>query len=198
MVIGVDLDEVLAEYLSAFISFHNDTYGTALQYDDFYTYKLWMVAKFTREETMKRIHEFHRTDYFKNIQPVEGAIAALSTLKARGHKLIVISSRQSNIESQTKEWLNLFFPGVFSKVYVLNNFGDVHGIYRTKSSVCKELGVDIMIEDAVDYAKECACADTRVILLDKPWNRLMEESPFIVRTSSWTQVLEHISEAVSQ
>lgn len=36
--IGVDLDEVLAAFLRAIIQFHNDAYGTELQYEDFHSY----------------------------------------------------------------------------------------------------------------------------------------------------------------
>jgi len=63
---------------------------------------------------------------------------------------------------------------------------------RTKSSVCKELGIDIFIEDAPVYAKNISEAGIPVILIDAPWNR-ETSGELITRVYSWDEVLDTIA-----
>jgi len=41
--IGIDIDEVLAHFLEAYISFYNEKHGTSFKRGDFFSYKFWEV-----------------------------------------------------------------------------------------------------------------------------------------------------------
>lgn len=96
MRIGIDLDDVLAEFLEALIAYHNERYGTTLRTEDFMVYRFWEVWGGTRDEAE----------------------------------------------------------------------------------------IDILIEDSVDYAKECADGKRKVLLFERPWNRLTQIPDNIIRVRS--------------
>ena len=189
MLIGVDLDEVLADLLSAFIRYHNEKYGTSLQREDFRSYDLWKAWGGTLEDAVQKVKDFYKTDYFRNINPVQGSIEVIDTL-SKTNELIVITSRPHYIRRETKNWIEHYFPEKFSKVYFVTNPYQP-GIYkRSKSDICAELGVNILIEDCLDYARECASRGTSVFLLDSPWNRSEELPSGVMRVKSWNEILE--------
>jgi len=43
MKIGIDLDEILAEFLTAAIQYHNNIYNTNFTKEQFHSYKFWEV-----------------------------------------------------------------------------------------------------------------------------------------------------------
>ena len=111
-VLAVDLDEVCGGYLPAYILFSNAVHGTELSLDDFDSYMFWQVPKArlaSREASIERVYEFHASKYFARIEPIPGARHALGILRER-FELHVVTSRQSDIEPQTREWVDRHFP----------------------------------------------------------------------------------------
>ena len=49
-----------------------------------------------------------------------------------------------------------------------------------------------MIEDNKDYACACAEKGIKVFLLEKPWNKIYEEHPNIIKINHLKEVLEQI------
>ncbi|MBI5229280.1 hypothetical protein HY991_04155 [Candidatus Micrarchaeota archaeon] len=190
MLIGMDLDEVLADFLSSVIKFHNTTYGTSLKREDFFSYNFWEVWSGTREEAIKKVYEFHKTHYFHEIQPVEGAVEGVRELKEE-HELVVITSRQYGIEKETRVWVQKTFPDAFSGVYFTNDFSKDGLRSKSKKDFCKELGIDLLVEDHLNYAKECVADGVRVLLLDCPWNK-RERPQKVSRVYSWKEIVERI------
>jgi len=191
MKIGIDLDEVLAEFVSAFLQFHNEKYGTKLNKNHFHVYEFEKVLGGTEEDAADKAYEFFGTHHFKNIQPSEGAKKATEKLAKAGHELFVITSRQSEVVEDTKNWLEANFPQTFKEVYfTANKYG------RTKSDiqkidVCKKIGVSLLIEDGLEFALSCAAEGINVLLLDRPWNQ-GELPKNIKRVSSWDEIFKEI------
>jgi len=50
IVVAVDIDEVLGQFLNSLIQFHNDTYGTHLKLSDFHSYEFHEIWGGTPEE----------------------------------------------------------------------------------------------------------------------------------------------------
>ena len=61
---------------------------------------------------------------------------------------------------------------------------------KTKGELCKDLNVDLMIEDDPKYAEDCALKGINVLLLDKPWNQNCIEHENIIRVKNWKEILE--------
>lgn len=191
MHIGVDLDEVLADFISALIDFHNYTYGTSFTKNDFHSYEFHEVWGGTREEAIQKVYDFHKTAYSENIQPVAGSIEGVESLKRNGYTLSIITSRQYDFIDLTKKWLRKYFPDKFSSMYFTNSHSQ-NGVTIKKSEICSRLNVDKLIDDRADNANECAMSGTEVFLLDYPWNRNVNLSPKVTRVKSWQELLTFI------
>jgi len=190
MKIGIDLDEVLVDFLPALIRYHNATYSTSLSRDDFFTYHYWDVWGGTVEEAIKKVCDFHQTPYFKELEPISGTQEAIGRLK-EGNELFIITSRQESIADATKDWVAKYFPGAFSDVFLTNQYS-LNGNKKTKKEYCELLGVEVLIEDQLKYALECLSRERRVFLLDCPWNKAKELPEGIKRVYSWQEIIETI------
>lgn len=184
-VIGVDIDEVLAEYVAGFLAFHNKKYGTKMTVDKVESYSFHKILQVSKEEILRRMNEFHATDEFKQIMPVPGAKKAIEKLP---HELIAITARSNNIEAHTKNWLDVHFSGRISEVHFARNVHIGEKTNRSKADFCREADVQLLIEDSLENAKECAMAGIKVFLLDRPWNQ--GELPLnVTRVKSWDEIV---------
>ncbi len=191
MKIGIDLDEVLADFLPALIEYHNATYGTFLAREQFQSYKFWEVWGGTREDAIQKVYDFHKTSYFKNIKPVVGSQEAVGILK-QNNDLVVITSRQDDVTKATKNWIAQYFSDIFSDIYFANHYSQ-NGGSTTKRQICDSAGIDLLIEDSPEYALECLDSRRKVLLLDCPWNKRSSELPHgIYRVNSWNDILNSI------
>ena len=80
MKIGIDLDEVTAEFLVALSKFYHAKSGKLFKKEDFFSYNFWEIWEGTREEAIRITDEFHNSDYFNKILPVEKAIDSINSL----------------------------------------------------------------------------------------------------------------------
>lgn len=192
MRIGIDIDEVIADSLSAIIAFHNETYKTAFKRDDFLSYKFWETWGGSKEEAIQKMQIFNDKGHVLTTRPIEGAFTALTSLKEQGHELFAITARSHRLVKQTEEWVSLHFPNIFREIRFGNTWG-MEGTTEKKSDICKHLSVSIMIEDDIDHAIDCARCGITVILLDCPWNQgLLPEH--VHRVFSWNEAIQLISE----
>ena len=192
MRIGIDLDEVVGDSITAIIRFHNEKYGTRLTKDDFYSYDFWKVWGGTRDEAIKKVMEFFASDAAWSIDPMAGSMKALMELKEKGHELFIITHRNNDIVGKTEEWLEKHFPRVFAGAHFGNAYS-FSGEGRKKSDICKELGVEVLVDDHMENVRDCASAGIRVLLFDQPWNR--QETtlpPGVERVLSWEEVVGKI------
>tara|TARA_Y100000034_G_C6878007_1_gene401825 strand:+ start:439 stop:1050 length:612 start_codon:yes stop_codon:yes gene_type:complete len=190
MLIAVDIDDVIAEFMDGFIQFHNEKYGTSLVKKDLVDYSFWRVLKEEREEGIKRIYNFIDSSNFKEILPAEGAFEVLNLLKEE-NELVIITSRPKSFTKQTEEWIKNHFPGIFSKIHFSYNRDIQKKGNKTKNKICEELKVDIFIEDSLEYSEECVSEGTKVLLLNKPWNQREELPHNLIRIQDWNEVLSH-------
>ena len=190
MKIGIDLDEILADFLSAIIKYHNLTYGTKLERGQFSSYGFWKTWGGTKEEAIQKVCDFYKTPFFKNIQPVSGAKKAISTLR-QNNDLFIVTSRHDDVIDQTMKWVEGHFPNTFTDIYFANNYFQ-GGASKTKVQICDEIGANILIEDSMEYALECVNSKRKVFLLDYPWNQCPELPQGISRFSSWDEIVQAI------
>jgi 5'(3')-deoxyribonucleotidase len=189
--IACDCDEVLAYFVPALARWHNETYGTRLDASDFHSYTFKDVWGGDHDETMSKMEMFFKTPYFKNIKPVENAFETLKRLRGR-FRFVVVTSRQHYLKTQTIEWINRHFPGIFEEILLGNHWtrSDDRSIKITKKEMCKKAGACVLIDDSTKYARQCALSLDHVILFGQyAWNRNVE--PFksnVHRVRNWSEV----------
>uniref|UniRef100_A0A7S1M5I9 5'-nucleotidase n=1 Tax=Alexandrium catenella TaxID=2925 RepID=A0A7S1M5I9_ALECA len=204
IVVALDVDEVLAQYLKAFIAYYNQKRGRNLQVKDFYVYHFWEVTGTDYDDTMEDIYDFHTTDIFRNIEPVPGSQAAVTALaKLPRVELHIVTSRQENIAEETCLWLGRHFPGVFKeeRIHIGNHYGR-SGPRISKSRICTEIGAGLLIDDSWEYCEELAKAGTPAVLFDLdgayPWSR--EEGmvhDLVTRVRDWGGAVDLVSKWAS-
>jgi uncharacterized HAD superfamily protein len=175
MKIAIDLDEVLNNDIDQVIAYHNNLYHTELKREDFFSYNFWEVWGGSKAEAVEKILAFYKTDFFKNIKPVPEAIELMKSLKERGDELYVVTGRPDEIVSETKDWIERYFPNMFTDIYNTNHFSLINQP-KTKSEICNMLSIKAIIDDNKDHALDCAEAGIKVFLLDCPWNKEVSHS----------------------
>jgi len=170
--IAVDNDDILFDFMSGLVLFHNEVYLTNFKKEDYFSYNFHEVWGGTREQATLKIAEFLESNYFKNIKPKEGAVEAMRFLKDKGHNLFVITGRQHFLTEKTESDIQIYFSGIFSGICFANTYGpDFSGVKIKKSILCRKVNSGIIIEDDLLHINDCASAGIRVIAQDNPWNQ---------------------------
>ncbi len=186
----MDLDEVLVDFIRPFITFYNRRYGTKLTREIFLSFNLSQIIGHKRELVDVRVDEFYNSEVFQTLNPVEGAKEVLEFLSEK-YELFIITSRPAHIKEKTAKWLERHFEKVFKHIHFsANEYIGVTG--KTKAEICKNLRIDLLIEDNLGYAMEAAKSGIKVLMFDTPWNQTDSLHPNITRVSSWKEVLEEL------
>lgn len=120
----------------------------------------------------------------------------VTALKAKGYRLVVVTSRQLVIKDATHDWLERNFPdGIFDEVVFGNHWGK-NGVKTSKLDLCKELNASVLIDDSLIYATEVAKEGIPALLfsLDNsyPWNQADELPRGVTRVTDWNAVVDQV------
>lgn len=202
IVVAVDIDEVLGNFVSALNRFIADRYSSNHSVSEYHVYEFFKIWGCSRNEADLRVHEFFKTPYFKKgIHPLPGAQRALYKL-ARLCKLSVVTSRQNAIKDHTIEWIEKHYPGLFDEIHFGNHFA-LNGESRPKSEICRSLGAKVLIDDNPRYAAECADVGINVLLFDYensyPWCKTesIDKHPLVTRVHNWEEVEQRLVSLVA-
>ena len=187
-VIGFDLDDVLMDFNEWLCFFHNTRYDSRLKKEDITSYFLEEIWQVSRDETIRRVHEFYHSIHHRMAQPVPGAVQAIQQLQI-DYKVVVITSRAENVSAQTHAWIENHFPSLAGSVHhATHSFFHAEGS-GTKGELCKKLGVEVFVDDAFHHIEEIAPKVKHVLLFDAPWNRACTSIPQNARrVYSWDEI----------
>jgi uncharacterized HAD superfamily protein len=192
--IGIDLDEVLANFHAAIMDYHNKVYGTFLKPEDFKTCLYNEVWGGTLQEAIQKVNDFYFSSYFSNISPISHSVSSVDIL-ARENELFIVTSRPNFLKEETERWLNQFFQDKFSGVfYSSNHYTKRKNCGKSKWQICKELEVSVLIDDSLDYVTQCPSTGIRGILFgDYPWNQNGNLPKNVIRVRDWKEALEQLT-----
>lgn len=189
MRIGIDIDEVLAEYIPKFIAWFKKIYGISLNLNDFKGYQLRDIINCSEEEESAVLNTFSQEEV-KYLEPIDGSKEIVSEL-ARNHKLYVVTARKPCDADIAIDWVNRNYPGCFLGI---NLCRDGDGRRIPKSVVCNSLGLDILIEDSLSHMQDCCEHGINVLLFGNyPWNQYEGALPErVYRVNNWLEVLKRV------
>lgn len=195
MIIGIDMDSVIAEIIRPIDLFHNRQYGTNISYHDHSSYDLRLYWNCTLDDMYKRIFEFYDSPEFKLTQPVPGSQKALTLLGVK-HELHLITARPYDIETQSRKWLDKYFPNTFKEIHHTNLISKGgKGMSIKKSEICRKMGATVMIDDHIDYILDCADNSIMSYLFPAPWNEGKTIShPHVKRVAGWEELVGLIND----
>ncbi len=189
MRIVCDMDDVLASLVDPFLRFENSQYGTSFTREDIKTYDFWEHIGCTKEEGVEKLDRFFATPAFANLPVVGGAIKGVGALS--DHELYIVTSRPKYTADVTRDWAERKFPNTFSDIKFSQTWTNPEA-NKGKSGLCKSLGAELIVEDCLAYASECAEKGIRAVLLDNPWNQ-GEELNGVIRVYSWAEAVSVIN-----
>ena len=180
--IWVDCDEVLSETMDEILKRWVFKWKNVKK-TDITSYFLWDIAKLwiTKEEWIEQFFSFFASDDFFETKPVEWALKKLKELKKQWHRLYVVTARAEQFKERTIERINIHYPWIFSDYLFMNQFKENE---VPKSKLCKDLWIELLIDDSVNNLLDINKEWIPWIVLDKPRNSRVEESELLKRAKN--------------
>src|SRR5262245_55661977 len=187
LVIAVDIDDVLAEHIEAFVMFSNSKYATDLKPEDYSDdwSDLWSDGD---DEVERRAIEFHSTE-IDNFGAIQEALPVLKALK-NDYRLVIVSARRKDTINRSFKWMDKNLYGVFEDVHFVHNWEPNNEV--TKADICKSIKADYFIDDLIRHCNLAAETGIKTILFDRVnWNQPEKIHQGVVRVQNWQEVMEY-------
>jgi len=186
--IGVDVDEVLCDFGTAFVSYFCvltgwKRPGLGLKHPN---YAVALDAP--EKEILAAVAAFYGEPVFRDLAPIEGSHDGIVALREFA-TLEIVSARPPTTRTATEGWLTRHHNDAFGAVH-LTGFAATGMIRQTKAEICEKRGITILIEDNPGYAMQCASRGIEVVLMRHFWNRHLEAGPFITPVETWTEAVD--------
>jgi uncharacterized HAD superfamily protein len=176
MIIGIDIDGVLANSEPAYRRTINRLFHLKLKQEDITFYKYEDAAGLTDTQMHLFWTTFYREGSWLKIKPIKGARKFLDKLKNAQHRIVIVTSRpQEYIKKETYQWLREHRMPYTELIFLAN-----HDSKHQAAWVCGHK-FDYFIEDYYEYALDLAQRGVKVLLVDYPWNRKEKAHPNIKR-----------------
>ena len=168
MIIGVDVDGVLADLHPEWLRRYNVEFDDGLVPEDI---THWDFHDIVKPECGKRIYEYlTMPDLYDKVLPVPGAMNGVQTLRRAGHRPVFVTSCVKGMTDAKWDWLEHW--------NLLDSASDLV-VAHDKSLI----NLPVLIDDAL-HNVNWARGD---ILFDAPWNR--SERAYPRRVRGWSEVL---------
>ncbi len=189
MRIGIDIDEVIVEFLQSYLKMHNKINNSNYAKNDFFSYCFEEILPESKEFCVELAMKFYEMPEFEKLNFVEGAKETINKLSGV-HELFFITARPEEVKESTVGFFKKYFPDLEAEILFS---GDFYGGNKNKSELCLETGVEVFVEDDPKYALSCAEKGIKILLMDKPWNKNCEHEN-ILRVKNWNEILEGLDE----
>lgn len=173
MIIGVDIDNVIADTEKELRRVLLETKGIRLNREDITNYSLNDIGGIDPETLRELLAMFNEGDVFSGLEVIDGASETLELLM-KAHRVELVTSRPEKLRLQTEAWL-------------ARNNVPYHELKFASHSKVNGVPYELFLEDQDNFARELAESGTFVLLFDAPWNRHVEHEN-IDRVYSWEDV----------
>jgi 5'(3')-deoxyribonucleotidase len=178
---GVDLDDVVCEYVRGLLDFYNHTHFDRVTYNQITDFKLQRTFSKTPtfEAVMALMGHFSHHDYFRKLPTVPGAIPGLRMLDLK-YDVHLITARDERSAEDTYQWFHR--NGYFPK--------NIH-FTKEKGLKAKELNLVAHVDDAIHNLDSIIqhSPETKPILYSRPWNA---HSKAYDRVHHWQGLIEKL------
>ena len=192
-VIAVDIDDVIADSTETLRIIVNTRTGANLESGH---YKVPMGSYWGYYERIWRSHDVDIT--YRELEEemeidqshvplLSGASFAIGELSSK-YDIVIITSRPPEWEPKTKDWLMTNFGDVFVSLHFTQQGEEK----KTKGQICKDLGVDYLIDDNPEHCQSALGEGVEAILFgDYGWHHKAPKG--LVKCEDWQSVLEYFN-----
>ena len=169
--IGVDIDDVLFPFSPEFIKFNNMNYGMNWKIENMHAPLFYKAFGISQEEERARLAEFVTSPAFREMKPIKGAVEVVNELKQYGELHNITGRNPKFVKEVTEYQISTHFKDAFKTINYAT-FSAEGGFKIPKFQLCKDLGIELMIEDiaasAIEISTKC---NIPVIMPHYPWNK---------------------------
>ena len=176
-IIGVDLDDVLWDLMSTWISRYNDVVDDNLTVEDI---KSWDVAQYIKKGTEGILNYIpQQNDFWEDVELIPGSKEYLQQLIEDGYLIYVVTaSSYTNLKEKMSHFYSLF-PFIEEEHVVI--------IHRKQM-----MDLDMLIDDKPGNLED---ANYLKVLFDRPHNRGVDENKIsAVRLKTWPEIYQYIKQ----
>ena len=186
MKIGVDIDGVVADFVTPFLPVLGELLERDVRYEEITSYLFQDVFGYDDEMEVRVREEIDRRDILRDLPALPGAVDAIRRL-GKDHEIhFVTARRDAKWGALTREWLDRKgFP------YDLV-------LFREGRKAEAGEGFYLFVEDCLENARDLATQNIHVCLMDQPWNQAEELPERCARVRSWEEVEEVVKREVRQ
>ncbi len=189
--IGIDLDDVVFEFVKTLISHYKEITGKDFDFENMKSYKFSDIIDLEHDEIVKLIGDMTEKNKTLDMDLCEFAKESIFEL-AESSEVYFITSRvhrKNTEESLKRHFSEINFDLHFSSNPYVNNEG------KHKGEICLDLGIDYMVEDSPEHALKCSESGVKCFLIEKPWNKHRSDLPEeIIRVKNWKEIVEKLEE----
>ena len=133
--------------------------------------------------------DWYKSGRFGDLDPIDGAAEALTSMTERGWKIVVITARPQwqykRLYADTLEWLQRH---TIPHDLILFNKDKLEAIYEHIAPAWPAA----FVEDHERNARHLSAAGVPVLLFDRPHNRHIEDGPCLERVHTWQEITERL------
>lgn len=194
MVIAVDIDNVLIDFIGSFVDYANAELGYDIDKKTIKSNVLWPYFNIDRMGHWDIFFKYYKTEYASKAAPIKDCREVLSKL-SKDHRIIAITGRPETVKAETESWLHTYLGDVIDEViYTNTNLDENDPDRRSKSECCFAHKADIIIDDDHFFANECAEAGIPTIYFKTPYNEKDKRHDDLFVAEDWKHVLSIINE----
>jgi uncharacterized HAD superfamily protein len=176
-VIGVDLDETVGDTSEVMAQIMQEKFGFTFSKEDLKQGRYHHHLPITEGQEFEAFDLFHESRC-ANVKIFDGAKDGLIRLSEIG-EVWFITARPESCRDITSLW---------AKFEELSHT-ELHHEYD--KTIFKGR-IDVMVEDSESNAYKMAEVGIPVILIDRPWNRYLDDHALIKRVYNWKQIVQEV------
>jgi uncharacterized protein len=179
MRIAIDIDSTLHHYWDRLSDSARRRFGIELPYDEQLT---WGITRLKPHQLQVCIDDTHTEGAILGSDPYPGAVETVNAWHDAGHFIHITSHRAAGCHPATQRWLE----------QIGLRADDLH-CSADKVSRCRELGIDLLIDDSPINLQHGLEAGMRVATLRHPWNEEVCDTEDVVCGRDWPELAERLA-----
>jgi 5'(3')-deoxyribonucleotidase len=142
-----------------------------------------------RDAFYKYIRQTLNNQDIKKFKPIPGAKTIIRKL-IKDHELYIITGRTIDVKNHTHKWVKEYFPNTFKEI-IFSEYYKSDDFVKDKGELCKEYGIDLIVDDNKSYIMDCYKHNIKTIVFDYkknyPWSKSKYPNDIKI-ANDWKQV----------
>ncbi|MCD6725761.1 MAG: hypothetical protein LT070_00780 [Solirubrobacteraceae bacterium] len=171
MRIAIDIDSTLHHYWDQLSAVVLRRHGIEMPYEGQTT---WAIGPLEPEQLRACVRETHSAELIAAARPYPGAVDAVNGWAQRGHFIHITSHRSDEAHEPTADWL----------AAIGLRFDELYCSFD-KISRCREIEIDLLIDDSPVNLAHAAEAGIAGATLRHPWTGELADGPPVLVADDW-------------